>query len=467
MTNYRAIAAAATLSLISVAGCHGDFLTQGEAGTDPNRPTIATRTQLFAGIEANIWTDLGGDPARVTGIFVQQFTGAISQYQVYNDTYSIDANTTNGFQSGLYGGGGLVDIQKLEQSSAAAHDSIFLGIAQVQEGLLMGTGADLFGDLVYSQALQGITNPKLDPQLTVYDSVQKVLSAAIANLNATPSGINVGPGGGDLVYGGSAKKWQTLAHTLKARFYMHTGLVRPSTAYAAALAEAKLGIMSDGGNFFAPFANSSSQQNFYYQLTNTAGRGGYLTINEGFDKLLESRNDPRRTQYFQIDAKADTAVQLSATRFAPDYPQVFVSYDENTLIWAESAYRTGDQGTALIKLNQERAKNGLPAESAANSSGLPLLNEILIEEYIADFQLGIEPWNLYKRTCTPNLVPAAGAAGGATGGLIPGRLFYDTSEINTDTNYPPAGTGANGYRNANDPAGGRISDGTGAACLGH
>lgn len=462
MYKYTRLAAVAALALVGVTGCH-DFLTGGELSNDPNRPTIATRAQLFQGIEANIWNYLGGDPSRVTGIFAQQFTGAISQYQVYNDTYAIDANTTNGLHSALYGGGGLVDIKKLEASSIAAHDSLFLGIAQVQEALLMGTGADIFGDLVYSQAVQtpAVQNPKLDPQLSVYDSVQKVLSAAIVNLAAKPSATNVGPEDADLVYGGNPARWIALAHTLKARFYMHTAKVRPD-AYAKALAEVPLGIKSNAGNYVGAFTAAANEQNFYYQLNFVAGRGGYLIPNQRFDSLLKARKDPRRTQYFQISATGDTAVQISKARLAPDFQQPFVTYDENTLIWAEAAYRTGDQATALAKLNEERANNGLPAEVVA---GQALLSEILTEEYIADFQVGVEAWLLYLRTCTPNLPPAPGAQGGVTGGKIPGRLLYDTSEINTDPNIPPAGTPPNGYRNAATPPS-KNSDATGAVCLG-
>ena len=465
MHTYKKLAALASLSLaLGVAGCHGDFLTGGELSTDPNRPVVATKSQLFQGIEANIWAFLGSDPARVTGIFAQQFTGGISQYQTLNDTYAIDANTTNGFHAALYGGGGLVDIKKLEAASKASNDQWFLGIAQVQEGLLMGTGADMFGDLVYSQAIQTppIQNPKLDKQLAVYDSVQKVLSAAITNLSAASSATNVGPGGNDLVYGGDPIAWRTLAHTLKARFYMHTAEVDP-TAYAKALAEAQQGIKSDAGDYVGPFTAAAAEQNFYYQLNVTAGRGGYLLPNQGFFDLLKSRNDPRATEYFATDSTGTVAVQLSDTRLAPDFHQPFVTYDENTLIWAEAAWRTGDYTTARAKLNEERANHGLPADTASTNQSL--LNEILIEKYIADFQLGLEAWNDYKRTCTPNLVPAPDAAGGPTGGKIPARFFYDTSELSTDTNYPAAGTGVNGYRNQNDPAN-ATSDGTGAKCLG-
>jgi len=443
--SMKILFAAVTVGL--VAGCH-DYLTGGDLSNDPNRPVVASLGNLLVGIETNMWGIVGGDPARTTGIFAQQFTGAGSQYQANIETYQITEDNTNGSYASVYGGGGLVDIKKLEAGAIAAKDTVFLGVAQVYEGYLMGTAADLFGDVVYSEALQGTPNPKLDDQLAVYDSVQKVLSAAIVNLQKTQL---PGLAEADIEYGGDQDAYIALAHTLKARFYMHTAEVRPG-AYAQALAEAEQGIMSDDGNFEGRFNSSSGQQNFYYQFEVTAGRSGYVVPNQGFITLLESRNDPRRAEYF--NAKG---TDLSATRKAADFQQPYVSYDENTLIWAEAAYRTGDQGTALTKLNEERANHGLAPEAVA---GQALLKEILTEEYIADFQLGIEAFNLYNRTCFPNLVPT-----GSKGGPIPARLYYDASERQTDINIPEPGTAPNTLRNRNNPPN-ATSDGTGAACLG-
>ncbi|HJP59573.1 MAG TPA: SusD/RagB family nutrient-binding outer membrane lipoprotein, partial [Gemmatimonadaceae bacterium] len=325
----------------------------------------------------------------------------------------------------------------------------------------MGTAADYFGNLVYSQALQGVSNglqeataplpnPVLDDQMAVYDSVQKVLSAGIANI-ASNTGADVGPGDNDLVYAGDRDAWTAFAHTLKARFYMHTAEVRGQPAYQAALAEAQQGIMSDDGNFVGAFQNSANLQNFWYQFNVTAGRQGYIVPNPGFINFLQSRNDPRRAQYFNANG-----TNISAARLAPDFQQPYVTYDENTLIWAEAAYRTGDQVTALQKLNEERAHHGLAPEAVA---GQALLREILAEKYIVDFQLGGEAWNDYKRTCYPNLVPTGS-------GKIPGRLYYDTAERQTNpTNVPGPGTSFNGLRNENDPAN-ATSDGDGSACLG-
>ena len=445
------IAPVAALALIGVAGCSGDFLSGGQLSTDPNRPTAASAQQLLGGVQSNLWAYWGSDPARVTGMWVQQFQGLISQYvSLYQ--YAHDETTTNGFHQGLYSGGGLVDLKKADSLATIANDKHTLGVGEIMEGALMGTGADMFGDLVYSQALQGKSNPTLDKQQAVYDSVQKVLSAGIANM-ASNNPTDVGPGQYDQNYNGNPAAWTKLAHTLKARFYMHTAKVDGTAAYTSALAEAKLGLNDPSLDYKGVFQTSPlAETNFYYQFNGPAGRGGYMGIDPQFINLLESRNDPRLSDY--IDTTAD---YVSATRDAPDYQQTYVSTAENDLIWAEAAYRTGDQGTALTQLNAERALAGLGPDVAAAAGGQALLTEILTEEYINDFQLGEEAWNLYKRTCFPNLVPTVPNL------KMPRRFYYDSGERQTNTNIPDAGTGVNGSYNQLDPPA-TTSDG-GGACL--
>ncbi len=445
------IASVAALAVLGVAGCTGDFLSGGQLTTDPNRPTSATAAQLVGGVQSNLWSLWGSDPARVTGMWAQQFKGLISQYvSLYQ--YAHDETTTNGFHTGLYAGGGLVDLAKADSLAIKGNDKHTLGISQIMEGALMGTGADIFGDLVYSQALQGKTNPTLDKQQAVYDSVQKVLSAGIANM-ASSNPTDVGPGSYDQVYGGNPASWTKLAYTLKARFYMHTAKVDGLAAYTSALANAKLGLNDPSIDYKGVFqASPLAETNFYYQFNGPAGRGGYMGIDPQFINLLVTRNDPRLSDY--IDTTAD---YVSATRNAPDYQQTYVSAAENLLIWSEAAYRTGDPATALTKLNAARALAGLGPDVAAAAGGQALLTEILTEEYINDFQLGEEAWNLYKRTCFPNLTPTVSNL------KMPRRLYYDSGERQTNTNIPDAGTGVNGSFNQLDPSA-TTSDG-GGACL--
>ena len=142
-------------AVAAVVGCN-NFLTGGETSTDPNRQIQATNDQFFVAIQESIWAYWGSDPARLTGILAQQFHGVANQYGALEANYSLDQSTTNGTHAALYTGGGLVDIKKLQTGARQVGDSLYVGIAQVMEGALMGTGADIFGDLVYSKALQQI-----------------------------------------------------------------------------------------------------------------------------------------------------------------------------------------------------------------------------------------------------------------------------------------------------------------------
>lgn len=429
-----------------IVACGDNFLTGGELSTDPNRPTQATSGQLFVGIEANTWALLGSDMPRITNMWAQEFTGSNQQYtDIYN--YGVSEQTTNGFHQALYTGGGLVDIRRLEEQTLASHDTLFHGIAEVMEALLIGTGADLFGDLTYTHALTSEANPPLDPQLGIYDSVQTLLSRAITEMAKTGP-TNIGPAASDLAYGGDSQSWIRLAHTLKARFLMHTAEVRPSV-YPQVISEASKGIMTKAQDFNAVFSGNANEQNFWYQF-DVVQRPGYLTPNAGFVQLLKSRNDPRLAQYFNSNQS-----DLNDALIAANATQPLVTANENLLLWAEAAQRTGDNATALAKLNQARALAGLPAESGS-LTGRPLLAEILTEEYITFFQ-SIEAWNLYKRTCTPNLTPVV------AGMIIPARLPYDVGERNTNTNIPPLSQQP--ARNANDPKN-ATSDATGEVCKG-
>jgi starch-binding outer membrane protein, SusD/RagB family len=439
---WSVLAGAALLA--GLTGC-SEYLTGGELSKDPNRPTTATNRQLFVGVQTLVWQLYASDLTRIVEIWAQHGTGNVQQYRDYA-RYEIDESVTNTQHSGLYGSGGLVDVRKLQDATRAAGDSLFLGIAQVQEALIMSMGADFFGDLVYSEALKGdeAPNPPLDPQLDVYDALVALLDEAMVNLSRTGP-TNVGPGTADLAYEGDRTLWTKLAHTLKARILLHTAEVRP-TVYAQVLTEARLGITRTSENLVAPFSGGAGEQNFWYQFL-VVEREGYWIPNVAFVQLLETRGDPRRTQYFNA-----AGTNLSAERLDPGFTQPLITAGENLLTWAEAAYRTGATGEALTQLNAARALVPLPAISP---TGTALLREILTEKYIATFQTN-EGWNDYKRTCFPNLTPTV------AGASITARLFYDTAERNTNSSIPSADEQP--ARNANDPP--NATDPFGNACLG-
>ena len=447
MKTYLRYASLAALIVSSAGGCK-DFLSGGELSNDPNRPQIVTNRNIFVGIQSATWADYNSDLSRLSALFTQQILGAQSQYiPLYQ--YAIDENATNGFHSALYGSGGLVDIRKLQQRSRDAADFRMLGVAQIMEGMVIGLGADYFGDLVYKGALQG-GNPTLTKQLEVYDSVQAVLDAAITNLASTAT-TNAGPGPADLVYGGNVARWNALAHSLKARFYLNTAEVRPA-AYAQALTEARLGIQTAAGDYTSVWSGRGGETNFFYQFTQEQ-RNGYAQPNAFLWNLMQARSDPRRSLYFAGAVDPDVGTQVEFGDVAsPTYPQPIFSADENTLTWAEAAYRTGGQVEALTQLNRYRTANGI-----ANGAevGLALLREILTEKYISLF-VHTQAWTDYRRTCFPNVTPTV------AGLKIPGRLFYDALERQTNPNIPSAQDQPT--RNQDDPA--NVTDDFGNVCLG-
>ena len=107
---------------------------------------------------------------------------------------------------------------------------------------------------------------------------------------------------------------------------------------------------------------------------------------------------------------------------------------------------------ALTQLNRYRAANGIASGAEV---GPALLREILTEKYIELF-VHTQAWTDYRRTCFPNLTPTV------AGLKIPGRLFYDALERQTNPSIPSAQDQPT--RNEADPA--NATDPFGNVCLG-
>jgi hypothetical protein len=445
---FKGAICAAVLALVA-SGCN-NFLKGGDKTVDPNNPLNASPKQFFGSVQANLWQMQSGDLARLTSLWTQQVVGVARQMK---DEYEYTGVVEGSFDaefSRAYQGGGLLDLRKIDSISTTFGDSIFLGISKVLQAWMIGTDADIWGDIPYSQAdsFSVYPTPALDPQQDVYNSIQGLLSEGITDLE---TGVGVGPEEFDLVYGGDPEKWIELAHTLKARFYLHTAEVLGTPAYANALTEANLGISSNDNDYIANFSGAQAlESNPWWQFVDangSTGRSGDLVaLPSTLNTIMTSLSDPRRTDYFE-PGNDDTG-EFSTVRENPTYPQPFVTYNENLLIKAEAQFQTGDAAGALTTLNQERAAwaTATPWHSAFTLPpiGSASLNAIMTEKYIVLFQ-NIETWNDYKRTCIPNLTPV----NNSQGGVIPGRLLYPLQERQTNPNVPDATSQP--ARNWNDP----------------
>lgn len=432
--------------MVGLAGCN-DFLKAKDLTTNPNYPGTASPGALFIASQTDVYFQVEGQLGRTTCIWMQQCSGQASPFNVLN-SYQYGQDDYYNNWAAIYGGGGLIDLRTIETSSLAVGDSIFAGQAIVLEALQVGLGADIWGDIPYTQASQPKTFPipKVDAQQVVYDSLEHALSSAIVYLRATGP-TNVGAQANDNLYGGATEPWIHLAYTLKARLWMHQAEKLGTAAYDSALAAADSGILdatgaSDFVSFNGATANTANLWSDFQSIYAGDIAAGGTIVN-----LMNTTGDPRLPAYFTsvtspplppLYVGSDTASSaslstLSATRSAQTFPQPIVTFAENALIIAEAECQRGHLDSATIAYQAEQAAVGATPQTPVN------LSVIMNEKYVALFQ-NPEVWNDWKRTGYPVMSPLGGQA------AIPRRLTYPLSERSANPNIPP-----DPQQNWNDP----------------
>ena len=451
MHRYRHSRLAALMAVVlGLTAC--DDLLQGPGLTEnPNSPLdiAATPEQLIIAIQARQFTMEQGQLARSAVIWTQQLSGIFNQQKEWGSAYNFTENDISGHYNGTYLAGGLLDIRKVQELSS---DNRLRGIAMVWEGLAMGRAASLWGDVVYSQALDPTTYPQpvLDPQQQVYTQVQAKLDEAIAAL--TGASNDAYPL--DLVFNGNSDRWRRAANTLKARYHLHTAPRLGAAAYQAAITAANSGINEAPtsvvmamdhqapGNMRSWHGNTLDDGNIWSQFNEARTD---LAANERFVNVLKARNDPRLEQWFQPEAAdgeiygANRFGNLTAagaagtlnrlTRVPRVFRQPIATWAENQLILAEAHFQTGAPGTALTHVNNVRTAVGLDP-----LAGPVTLEQIMVEKWIAQFQ-NIDVYSDWRRTCYPRLQPG-GANEAAPAAAIPGRYPYGSGERLQNTNVP-------------------------------
>jgi hypothetical protein len=440
------------LLVLGSAGCN-DFLSDESVAGNPNLPTAATRDALFVGFQAGQFGLQQFGLAHIACQWTQQCY-ATQRFSFTRATYDIVDTDYNADWAQVYGAGGLKEMREVQASATADNEIVYRGIAKVWEALTIGTAASLWGDIPYSQAGPDNPTPVFDDQMAVYDALQVLLDGAIADLS---SGIiQTGAGANDLVYGGDPALWLEAAHTLKARFYLHTAELRGAPAYQAALAAGALGISSPANNFTTFHSQTNGEQNGWWQFDNLSGFGADIVAGKFLVDLMLARSDPRLPEYFattstgayvgaaQSDPATPPAIsRLQGTRSDPAFRQPLITWEENQLIQAEANFALNGAGAAQPFVDAVRANLGLASVPVTS------LATVMEEKYIALFQ-NIEVFNDYKRTCYPPITPVPHASFT----VVPGRIFYAQSETNVNPNAPSvsAQLGTNGFRNDNDPA---------------
>jgi hypothetical protein len=414
---------------------------------NPNDPTDAPAITMFGGLEAaNVFVHEGAF-ARTAGMWSGAFTGSDRQYIATYEYNSVASDFDFGW-SGTYADG-LYVARQLQEKAAALNNKELEAAALIMEAHMIGTAADLFGDVPYTQAAQpeSFENPAYDAQLDVYTAVQATLDKAI--LNASESG--------DFAYVTTLGSWKEVAYTLKARNFLHT------RQYAEAIAAAQNGVSSADNDWKAMHNDIPTSYNIYYSFMDFE-RGGYMTADGAYAySLLDTSNgnanyrgnaktdESNRVNFYYLFDDADTYGSVDPNWkngiFTPSSEFSLVTYVETQLILAECYARTGDNVMALTHLNNARTAHaatysttydayvtadfeaGGIANIAGSTGDASLLMEIMEEKYISMYGQ-IEIFTDLRRTDNMLGVPAN------TGAAIPERFLYSQDEINSNTSVP-------------------------------
>lgn len=446
-----------TLAILSLAVVNQSCSYVDLETEDPNNFTDAPSELMINQPLLSLCLVQEGDLARITGIFSNQFTGADRQYLSLNQYITTTGDYDNIWAT-LYVDG-VAQCKIIEQKAATLNLKKLQGVAKIVRAYLIGTAADLWGDVPYTEAANDLKYPmpKYDNQVSVYDSLQVLLDKAI-DLYKVGADSDNGKVYGNLTLDKSVLKqfdWLNVAYSLKARYFLH------AKNYQKALDNALKGIgkpeqswifnHDDNGNY------SDGKFNLFYSFLEW-NRGGYLNADDAYlPRILDSgesiyrgnakTNEAARFKYYFLSGGDAVYASLydpnmSDGIFAVNSGYTLLSYAETRLIEAECYLRIAvpNKQAALNALNQVRQalntyyggnfyQDYVDSDFLTNSD---LLKEILLEKYISLFGQ-IEVYNDLRRSNNLIGVPLKK---GAVLNKIPERLLYPQTEVGANKNMP-------------------------------
>ncbi|MDP2069548.1 MAG: SusD/RagB family nutrient-binding outer membrane lipoprotein [Lutibacter sp.] len=436
------------LSLLLITTSCSDWIDH-DLNVDPDSPANVPMDLLLPSVQQAMGYHLvGNNTVRTNNIWMQQFDGV--DRQSYTEArYQLTPADVNNVWNSIYAEIFINLHIIIEKGSVEGLKSPnFVGVAQVLEATTLGIATDLFGDMPYTEALDGSNNvlkPKYDTQQVVYDNIFMLLDNAVTNLNNTSNVLNVK---GDVIYNSNISKWKKAANSIKARHLLQLSKKNGNAAYTAALAAVANGFTSNDDDFLVPWevANKNPINQFMTQRGDI--RMGATLVN-----MLASNSDPRLPFYAEKDGDGNYVGSIPGSQnasaskpgkynAAETSKSILMSYSELKFIEAECRFVLGLAGAqeayeaavAASVLKVTGAAN--TAWLASNINGVPVtLKNIIEQKYIAGYSTN-QPYADYRRTGFPALSVAIGAVIPA----IPTRFPYAQDELDYNTANVPSVT---------------------------
>jgi hypothetical protein len=300
MKNYRLTLKTGVIAIVLLITTSCDHWM--DDNISPNQLPSVPPTQMLPAIIGSFGFAAGGsDLFRYSAIWSQQITAQAGRQTENYSLYNLADTEVNGVWRTIWYSGILADTEELLKANPATTHPHYFGIAKVIKAFSYSLLVDFWGDIPFSEALQGTSNvqPAIDDDATVYPQLIILLDEAIVHLKAT-SGL-IAPGAADYIYGGNASKWIKAANVLKLRMYLKLantpGFNNATISTFITNTPATEFMESNADDFQHPFvANLSGRQNPTHQFI--LSRTDDICTSSTLINLMNTKRDPRRVNYF-------------------------------------------------------------------------------------------------------------------------------------------------------------------------
>lgn len=388
---------------------------------------------------------------------VGQYGNAYPQYLAGSNAYeaNIDAYNPYGFDNiweSAYRDA-MPNLKDMVERAEALDAPQYAGIGKLLLALNLMQSTDIWGDLPYSEAFQGPSNPspKYDPQQDIYNvSLKQLLDGAVSDLEKpVPANTALQVGTTDLIYGGVIANWIKAAYGARARYYIHLSVKDPANLAKAAADADKSFVLADRTglvdlqlkytlekpspwytNLGLPVATAKQHRPSYFIVNLMNGTGYYPGLID--PRLPKLFNNGGLATYVGRPVGAlstDPGVSLANTQITDQTyyggktsPVPILTYTEVQFIKAEALFTANKQlaydaylegiKSSLLKLGvtsgEVDAYTG-PASPVAKGAANLTITDIMLQKYIALF-LQMETWTdmrryQYSTTVYPGLIP--------------------------------------------------------------
>ena len=457
--------------------CHKDL------NDNPNVVQEAPINSVLPNITTNVAFVAGSEMHRFTSLWAQQFAGqgpagsATTEFEKYNVVTTDFINPWSNFYTTT-----LVDAEYVINHSSES--PYYNGIAKILKAWCFQQVVDMWGDVPFSEALKTtvLNHPKPDKDADIYPQLISLLNDGIAQLSKPKQGLL--PGKDDTIYRGVTSKWIKLANSLKFRILLHYSEIDPvkvKTDMDAMINSGVPVISTNDDNFQMNFVDAPNSQNPIHQFEII--RPNQFFPNIFLVNMMNQKADPRRAAYFTPfpynsspatykgatpgDAQAfnysrlhtylrgeltnspvalpDGSLSAGAAIYTGAAPIRLLTAAEYYFIRAEASLRFGASGDAQslyrsgISASMEAAGVGESLRDAYLSANGTLqgtlndqLKQIIEEKYVALYGVSVEPYNDWRRTGYPAILPVPNST--LTPKAIPTIFYYPQIEINANPN---------------------------------